>query len=79
MKILYIYDLKAGNKKRFNRTKRLFYYHLGRLPVEKDCWKSKSALAVPLKMEKLMDGFFRRFGKSVIVFKALVEDIEQLE
>ncbi|MFH0737334.1 MAG: hypothetical protein V1827_01890 [Candidatus Micrarchaeota archaeon] len=79
MYVLYLYDLKAKNKKSFNRTKRLFYYHLGRLSIRKDAWKTKSALAVPTKNEKMLDLFFRRFRRSVIVYKALVEDISELE
>lgn len=79
MDILYIYDLNASNKKRFNRTKRLFYYHLNRLPLRKGVWKTKSAFAVPPKMEKMVDLFFKRFGKAVVVYKAVVESIEELE
>jgi hypothetical protein len=78
MLIIYIYDLKARNKKSFNRTKRLFYYHINRLPLKKELWKTKSALAVQPKMEKTMDSFFRRFGASVIVYKALATNIEEL-
>jgi hypothetical protein len=79
MFILYIYDIKARNKKNFNRTKRLFYYHLGRLPLKKDVWKTKSTLAVAPRMEKRLDDFFRRFGRGVVVYKAVTESIEQLE
>lgn len=79
MNILYIYDLNASDKKKFNRTKRLFYYHLGRLPLKKEVWKTKSAFAVPPRMEKMMDSFFKRFGRSVTVYKAVVESIEELE
>ncbi len=78
MFVLYIYDLKARNRKTFNRTKRLFYYHLGRLPLKKDVWKTKSAFAVPLKMEKMVDIFFKRFGKAVIVYKSFTESVELL-
>lgn len=78
MFVLYLYDVKANNKKKFNRTKRLFYYHLNRLPLKKDVWKTKSAFAVELRMEKMMDSFFRRFGKAVLVYKAYVESIDQL-
>ncbi|MCI0504012.1 hypothetical protein L0Y65_04840 [Candidatus Micrarchaeota archaeon] len=78
MLVLYIYDLKAANKKSFNRTKRLFYYHLNRLPLKKELWKTKSAFAVEPKMEKIFDRFFRRFGKAVIVYKTTVESIELL-
>lgn len=79
MQILYIYDLKAKNRKNFNRTKRLFYYHLNRLPLKKTSWKTKSAFAVDAKMEKAMDAFFRRFRKKTVVYKALVETIDELE
>jgi hypothetical protein len=78
MLVLYIYDLKAGNKKAFNRTKRLFYYHLNRLPLRKEFWKTKSAFAVETRMEKVLDRFFGRFGRSVVVYKAYVESIDQL-
>ncbi|NYZ73606.1 hypothetical protein H0O00_00525 [Candidatus Micrarchaeota archaeon] len=77
--ILYIYDLNASDKKKFNRTKRLFYYHLGRLPLKKESWKTKSAFAVPPRMEKMVDAFFKRFGKAVMAYKAVAESIEELE
>ena len=79
MFVLYIYDIKAKDKKSFNRTKRLFYYHLNQLSLNKNSWKTKSVLAVPLKMEKTMDVFFRRFGVSIIVYKTTITSIEELE
>ena len=79
MPILYIYDLNAKNKKRFNRTKRLFYYHLNHLPLKKEMWRTKSAFTIEQRMEKMVDAFFRRFGKSVVVYKAVIESIDQLE
>lgn len=79
MYVLYIYDLNAKDKKKFNQTKRLFYYHMNRLPLKKDLWKTKSALAVKPKMEKIMDTFFRRFSKNLTVYKAHCGSIEQLE
>ncbi|MFN7991509.1 MAG: hypothetical protein U0R44_05105 [Candidatus Micrarchaeia archaeon] len=77
--IIYIYDLKAKDKRSFNRVKRLFYYHLNRLPLKKELWKTKSALAVPPKMEKSLDNFFKRFRRSVIVYKAVAESVELIE
>ncbi len=79
MLVIYIYDLVARDRKRFNRVKRLFYYHLSKIPLKKEVWKTKSAIAVQPGMEKTLDGFFRRFGKSVVVYKALAESVEQLE
>jgi hypothetical protein len=79
MFIVYVYDLNARDKLSFNRVKRLFYYHMNRLPLKKELWKTKSALAVQPKMEKTMDSFFKRFRKSVVVYKILAEEITLLE
>jgi hypothetical protein len=76
--IVYIYDLNAKDKKKFNRTKRLFYYHLNKLQLNKEYWKSKSALCVELKLEKKLDLFFRRFNEDVVVYKIYTKNIEQL-
>lgn len=77
--VLYIYDIKARNKRKFNRVKRRFYYHLNKLPLDKERWKTKSAIAVDTGMEPLMDRFFRMFGRSVVVYKVLADSIESLE
>jgi hypothetical protein len=79
MFLVYVYDLNASDKKKFNRAKRRFYYHLNRLPLKKELWKTKSALAVQPRMEKLMDSFFRRFRGSILVYKMHVTEIEGLE
>jgi hypothetical protein len=79
MLVVYVYDLDARDRKSFNRVKRLFYYHMNRLPLKKELWKTKSALAVQPRMEKRMDSFFKRFKKSVTVYKILAEKIEELE
>ncbi len=79
MLVIYIYDLVARDRKKFNRVKRLFYYHLSKIPLRKEVWKTKSAIAVQPQMEKTLDSFFRRFGKSVVVYKALAGSVEQLE
>lgn len=78
MFFLYIYDIKAKDKKKFNRTKRLFYYYLGKLQIKKELWKTKSSLVVPPKLEKTMDIFFKRFRRDIIVYKIVAETIEEL-
>lgn len=78
MFVLYIYDIKAKDKRKFNRVKRLFYYHLGSLPLKKGAWKTKSAFAVESGQEKQVDLFFKRFGKSVVVYKIMAETISEL-
>jgi hypothetical protein len=77
--LVYVYDLNAKDKRKFSRVKRLFYYHMNRLPLKKELWKTKSALAVQPRMEKMMDSFFRRFGKSVVVYKMHAREIELFE
>lgn len=77
--IVYIYDIFAKDKKSFNRTKRLFYYYLNKLPLSKNVWKTKSTIAVSPSLEKTMDSFFSRFGSRLIVYKICAQTIEQLE
>jgi len=78
MQIVYIYDLKAKNKKKFNRLKRLFYYHINNLNLKKEFWLTKSTLVVETNQEKSIDLFFQRFKKDVLVYKIYSESIEQL-
>ena len=78
MQILYLYDIKAKNKREFNRVKRLFYYRLNKLDLVKLHFVTKSVLLVPLELERLLDGFFLEFKKSVEVYKAKCEKVEQL-
>jgi hypothetical protein len=79
MHVLYLYDIKAKNKKKFNRVKRRFYYHLNKLPLNKEHWRTKSAIAVPTNLEAAMDNFFKMFGRSVVVYKIIAESIEALD
>ncbi len=79
LSIVYIYDIFAKDKKSFNRTKRLFYYYLNKLPLSKNVWKTKSTIAVSPSLEKTMDSFFSRFGSRLIVYKICAHTIEQLE
>jgi hypothetical protein len=77
MQLVYIYDIKAKDRKAFNRTKRKFYYHLNKLNL-KNAIRTKSALIIPLGKEKAMDNFFKGFGKAIEVYKILAEYIEEL-
>jgi len=79
LEILYLYDVKAKNKKEFNRTKRRFYYWLNQLLPKKDAWKTKSVVLVPGKHEKALDEFFCSFKGKIIVYKAIIQSIEELE
>lgn len=79
MYVVYMYDLKAKNKKKFNRLKRRFYYHMNKLGLKKEAWVTKSTIRVKPKTEKMMDLFFGKFGKDVIVYKLHTTSIEELE
>lgn len=79
MLIVYIYDIKAKNKRKFNRTKRRFYYHLNKLPISKESWKTKSTITTKPKLEKLFDNFFKKFKNDVIVYKLRSSSIERIE
>ena len=78
MQILYIYDIKAGSERSFNRIKRRFYYNLGKLGIKKEAWKTKSAISVPLEHEWKMDQFFRSFSRHTVVYKVYAHSIELL-
>ncbi|MBI5227395.1 hypothetical protein HY988_02290 [Candidatus Micrarchaeota archaeon] len=78
MFVVYLYDIKAKNKKTFNRTKRMFYYYLNKLNLKKEFWKSKSVLAVTPEFEKKMDLLFKRFRGSVIAYKIITDSVEKI-
>ena len=78
MQILYLYDLKAKNKREFNRVKRVFYYHLAKLALPKAAFITKSTIVVEGNQERIMDFFFKRFKKSVTIYKVCCESIEEL-
>lgn len=78
MRVMYLYDIKAKNKKLFNRTKRMFYYRINRLPITKDAWKTKSTLVLSKKHERMMDSFFKSFGNKVEVYKTYIKSITAL-
>ena len=76
--LVYLYDLKAtvGD---YNRLKRNFYYHLNKNNYNQYFWKTKSVLVVPDEMERVIDGFFKKFEKFVVVYKIHTNSIEELE
>ena len=76
--VVYLYDVKAKSKKKFNRIKRRFYYHLNRLGLSKDLWVTKSTITIQPDKERLLDDFFKDFKKDVIVYKIHTETIEKL-
>ena len=78
MFVVYIYDIKAKNKKKFNRVKRRFYYHLNKLDLQKQVWKTKSTIAVQPKTARVLDLFFKDFRKDVVVYKLHTTSIERL-
>jgi hypothetical protein len=74
-----MYDIKAKNKKKFNRVKRRFYYHLNKLDLDRSVWKTKSTIAVQPRKARILDSFFRDFSQDVIVYKIRATVIEELD
>ncbi len=79
MPFLYLYDVEAKDKKKFNRVKRRFYYRLNQLFPKRDAWRTKSAILVQGKHTKAIDEFFRSYKGSVVVYKAVVDSVEEIE
>jgi len=78
MQILYIYDIKAKNKREFNRVKRVFYYRLNRFGLGRQAFRTKSVLIVDEKNERKFDSFFADFKGSIEGYKVYAEGIESL-
>jgi len=76
--LVYCFDLKIKNPKAYNTLKRRFYYHLKRSSISRAPWKTKSVLAVPDKLEKLADGFFRQWRGFIEVYKIRTGGVEKL-
>lgn len=70
MFVVYVYDLAAKNKKMFNRNKRKFYYHLAKIKLKPDSWRTKSTLIVSnVKEERTLDVFFKKFASFCTCYK----------
>ena len=79
MFIVYIYDLNAKNKKIFNRNKRKFYYHLNKIPLPIDSWKTKSTIVISqTNLEKTLDIFFKKFASFCTCYKFETSSISLL-
>lgn len=78
MKLVYIYDIKAKDKRTFNRVKRMFYYNLNKLYLKNSSWKTKSVLVVEPEYEELIDDFFKDFKQNIEVYKIRAKLIEEL-
>jgi hypothetical protein len=77
--IVYLYDIIANDKQKFNRVKRRFYYHLNNLPIRKEAWRTKSAICVKPSKMKMLDTFFKDFTGDVIVYKLRVTTISKID
>ena len=80
--ILYFYDIKAKNKREFNKTKRIFYYNLQKIGLKTTNWVTKSTILVPDYLEPHLDEFFTKLKKrtkDLVVYKAFTHSIEEIE
>jgi hypothetical protein len=75
--IVYIYDLKAEERKKYNRLKRNFYYSLNK---NKEIFKrrTKSVIIIEDKDEAKIDKFFTQWAGLVEVYKIRTNSIEQV-
>ncbi len=76
--LLYLYDIHAGDLKRFNRVKRRFYYAFKRNWLSKCTMKSKSVLYVDDIYEIETDKFFKKFENEMDVYKARCSSVEKI-
>ena len=75
---IYFYDLRPKNPKDYNRLKRKFYYHLNKLNLDTNYWRTRSVLIVPPEIEAILDEFFLSFKPDVEVYKAQTKYVEEL-
>jgi len=75
--IVYIYDLKAEERKRYNRLKRNFYYSLNK---NKEIFKrrTKSVIIIDDKDEAKLDKFFMQWTGLIEAYKIRTNSIEQI-
>lgn len=76
--IVYLYDIKTSLRN-YNRVKRVFYYNMNKQGISKYYWKTKSVLAVPNNMERVVDRFFKEYSKSCVAYKIQCRQIEKVE
>jgi len=86
MFVVYIYDIKANNKKEFNRVKRRFYYYLNKIfntPIGNNIhFLSKSVIFASLNAEVELDALFKdilMYSDTLFVHKLYTSNIKQLE
>jgi len=75
--IVYIYDLKAEERKKYNRLKRNFYYSLNK---NKEIFKrrTKSVIIIDDKDEAKIDKFFTQWIGLIEAYKIRTDAIEQV-
>ncbi|MDD5336958.1 MAG: hypothetical protein PHS02_00555 [Candidatus ainarchaeum sp.] len=76
--LVYLYDLKAKNKREYYRIKRTFYYHFNKIKLKDFSFKTKSVFAAENKYEKLLDSFFSSFKGNIEVYKIRTDGVEQI-
>ena len=75
--LLYFYDIRMKVKE-YNTLKRRFYYQLAHSKLALKPWKTKSVLLVDDELEKEADEFFKKWGKSIVCYKAKVDKVEKI-
>ncbi len=73
--IMYVYDVSPQNPKETAKIKRKFYYYLSKMqPFMRKA--TESAIIISKEHEKIVDNFFTRFSKDIIVYKFEISKLE---
>lgn len=76
--IIYCFDLKVENLKKYNTVKRRFYYDLNKINILKSVWRTKSVILAPDEKEIEFDFFFSKYKEYLSLFKGKISLLEKV-
>lgn len=76
--IIYCFDFKSENYKRYNTVKRRFYYGLKKMGVLNNFFRTKSVISVEESKEIEVDAFFELFKEDIVLFKGRIANLERV-
>jgi hypothetical protein len=76
--IIYCFDLKSKDLKRYNTIKRRFYYELSKINTLNSIWNTKSVICVPESLEGRLDIFFSKYKDDLALFKGYTIKLERV-
>ena len=76
--IIYCFDFKSIDYKRYNTVKRRFYYGLKKMGVLNDFFRTKSVISIQEDKEIDVDAFFNLYKDDIILFKGRLASLERV-